>query len=373
MRHTIKVRFNVLLLLLVILVAVAVTGNRHVTQGTYPAILPLICRPGTSAYLAALEEAFRAAAEYIHIAIMSARYYDCVDRDQLWRQLVAAAGRGVEVKVLFDQSDWAPRIRERNKAAFVFLRSHGIEVRFDAAEITTHAKLVIIDGEIVILGSSNWNHSAFYHQEQANIIVICEVTAGAFAAYFTRLWEDELGEETIHLDLTALSEIGPAVIPLFDTHDTQIYGDVLLRLLNLARRSVYVVMHRIAHYPHFPDSLSNRILAALVDAAQRGLEVKVIIDDNAPFSTWAEHSKAAALYLLMRGVCVRFDDPALITYAKLVIIDSEDILLGSTNWNFHSLERNNEVNIAILQTPQVAALYEQFFWSLWRDGISLRD
>ncbi|HBR10448.1 TPA: hypothetical protein DD712_04285 [Candidatus Acetothermia bacterium] len=372
MRFTIKIRFNVFLLLLVIFVAVPAFDN-HAAEGTYPAILPLICRPETSTYRTALEEAFRAATEYIHIAIMSARYYNYVDRDQLWHQLVAAADRGVEVKVLFDQSDWAPRIRERNKAAFVFLHSHGIEVRFDSDEITTHAKLVIIDGEIVILGSSNWNYSAFYHQEQANIIVICKVVAGAFAAYFTRLWEDNLEEETIHFDLTTLPKTGPVVIPLFDTNDTQIYGDVLLQLLNLARRSVYVVMYRIAYYPYFPDSLSNRILAALVDATQRGLEVKVIIDDNAPFPTWSEHSKAAALYLLMRGVYVRFDDPALITHAKLVIIDSEDILLGSTNWNFHSLERNNEVNIAILQSPQIAALYEQFFWSLWRNGISLSD
>ncbi|MCI2426683.1 phospholipase D-like domain-containing protein [Candidatus Acetothermia bacterium] len=373
MRHTIKVTFSLFLLLLAILIAMPVTGNRLTIQGAYPVILPLICRPEISTYLTTVKEAFRAATEYIHIAIMSGHYYGCVDRDQLWHQLIAAAGRGVEVKVLFDQSDWAPQIREQNKAAFLFLLAHGIQARFDNAAITTQAKLVIIDGKIVILGSSDWTNRAFYYQEQANIIVNCKLVAGAFAAYFIRLWEDKLEEETIHLDLTLLPETGPAVIPLFDTNSTQMYSDVLLHLLNLARYSVFVVMHRIAYYPHFPDSLSNRILTALVDAAQRGLTVKIIIDDNAPSATWAEHSKATALYLLMRGVRVRFDDPALVTHANLVIIDREDILLGSTNWHFHSLKRNNEVNIAILQSPQVAALYEQFFWSLWRNGISLGD
>jgi len=373
MRYTIKVRWSIFFLVLAILVTIPVVGNRYVATGAYPIILPLICRPGRNTYHTALGEAFRAAKKSIHIAIMSAHYYDCVDRDQLWHQLVAAADRGVEVKVLFDQSEWDPRIKERNKAAFLFLHSYGIKVRFDREETTTDTKLVIIDDEIVILGSSYWAHRSFYYQEQTNILIICKEVASLFTTYFIHLWEDELGEKRIHFDLALLPETGPAVIPLVDTTGTQIYADVLLQLLNLARYSVYVVMYRIAHYPHSPDSLSNKILAAVVGAVQRGLEVKVIIEDNASSPTWAEHSKAIALYLLMRGVRVRFDDPALITHANLVIIDSENILLGSTNWTFHSLYRNNEVNIAILRGPQIAALYEQFFWSLWRNGMSLGD
>jgi phosphatidylserine/phosphatidylglycerophosphate/cardiolipin synthase-like enzyme len=127
-------------------------------------------------------------------------------------------------------------------------------------------------------------------------------------------------------------------------------------------------LYRVSIYPQYQDSLSNALVDAVAAAAGRGLDVRVLIDDCRLYADSADANLAAALVFRERGVPVRFDDPAETTHAKLVIIDGETVVLGSTNWNYYSLERNVETNVALIGIPEVAAPYEAFFESLWCAG-----
>jgi len=327
-------------------------------------VRPVIDRPGECRYCWVVKEAFARAQQSVDLLLSDAQLAD----NPLWEELLAAALRGVRVRVLLDSSDWAPSITEKNRPTIEFLQDNGIEARFDDPATTTHAKLVVVDRRVVILGSSNWNRYAFTEQEQANIELKDEQVGEVFSAYFDRLWSEKLFTGGIRLDAACIAARQPLIVPIPETVDTRNYATVLCELLHQAQRSVHVVMYRASYYPAYQESVSNEILQELISAVGRGLDVKVLLDDCAYYPDSARANLEAALYLHLHGVEVRFDDPAQTTHAKLVIIDEESVVLGSTNWNYYSLEKNNEVDLALIELPSVAAHFQSYFQSLWASG-----
>jgi len=93
--------------------------------------------------------------------------------DSLLQKLVDAKARGVAVKVVLDKDREGDvyNSREINKAAFEFLEGHGIDVTFDDEETLLHAKLLVIDDDISVVGSHNWTAGSFYNFEDISVVV----------------------------------------------------------------------------------------------------------------------------------------------------------------------------------------------------------
>lgn len=333
--------------------------------GTSPVVLtPLIDRPGRSAYCDGVAAAFEAAASSIDLLLSGAD----VTGVPLWDPLIDASERGVAVRVLLDASDWAPDITADNRRVVAYLTERGIDCRFDDPAVTTHAKMVIVDRAVVVLGSSNWNEYAFEEHEQANVMIESSQVGEAFAEYFDRLWEGRLPVDGVEIDFGGIGPDGPAIVPIPDGPGTALYASLLLDLLPRARRSIHVAMYRVSVYPNYPGSLANELVGALVSAAGRGLDVRVLIDDCRFYAESADANLASAITLYQRGVEVRFDAPEVTTHAKLVVIDGESVVLGSTNWNYYSLEENVEVDVGLLRIPEIAEAFEAYFEALWENG-----
>jgi len=334
----------------------------HVSAETV--VRPLVDRPGGCAYCEATLEAMATATATIDALLSSAK----VEANPLLEGLVAAHQRGVVVRVLLDASDWAPEITESNGRALSYLQEHGIEARFDDPAVTTHAKMLIVDRRVAVIGSTNWNDHAFYDHEQANVLIEDARIGHLLTEYFERLWEQRLAPGGLAIDLEEVFAGPSVIVPLPDTEDTSLYATLLLELLPRAQRSVHVAMYRMSVYPNYPDSVSNRIASELLAAAGRGVDVKVLLDDCRYYEESAKANLASAIYLYQHGIEVRFDRPEETTHAKLVVVDGASVVLGSTNWNYYSLEKNVEVSIAFLQIPAIAGVYEAYFQSLWREG-----
>ena len=350
------------MLAIVLLAAVPLTF-----AGSEAVLVPVVGGAGGNAYCRAAAQVFDAAETSIDLLLSNAELTD----NPLLEHLVAAHRRGVRIRVLLDASSWAPSITERNRPTVEYLQSVGIEARFDDPEVTVHAKLLVVDRRTVLVGSTNWNRYAFSEHEQANLLIECAPVGEAFADYFDRLWDERLPTEGIELDGQALAAVGsgePRIVPLCDAEGTATYAELLLHVLSRAERSVHVAIYRVSIYPGYQDSLSNAIIDAVVAASGRGLDVRVLIDDCRFYADSAEANLTSALALHQRGVSVRFDAPETTTHAKLVIVDGESVIVGSTNWNYYALERNVEANIAVLGAPSVACVFEAYFEELWAEG-----
>ncbi|MDJ1430675.1 phospholipase D-like domain-containing protein [Halostagnicola sp. A-GB9-2] len=108
-----------------------------------------------------------------------------------------------------------------------------------------------------------------------------------------------------------------------------------------------------------------------VDAARRGVEVRILLDsswyvedDNAELKASLERT-AADEELPLEVSLVEPGDRFEKIHAKGVIIDDETTLVGSLNWNDNSLENNREVVLAV-HGEEPAAYYRAVFDDDWQ-------
>jgi len=107
----------------------------------------------------------------------------------LVEELVAARRRGCEVKVILDLDRPTDPYGSRhiNRAAHRYLRSQGVDVRWDNQEWVTHAKVLVVDGRDILCGSHNWTAGSLCLYDDQSLLVRSEALATALTA---RWWGD---------------------------------------------------------------------------------------------------------------------------------------------------------------------------------------
>lgn len=129
------------------------------------------------------------AKERIDIAMFQFKFYENEKNKVrlLQEALIAAAARGVRVRVLLDQSNWNSGIKKDNDPTFDYLKANGIQVKFDSPKKTLHSKLLIID-DTVIVGSTNLGFHALERNSEVSVLIRNKETADYYRAYFEDLW-----------------------------------------------------------------------------------------------------------------------------------------------------------------------------------------
>jgi cardiolipin synthase len=110
--------------------------------------------------------------------------------------------------------------------------------------------------------------------------------------------------------------------------------------------------------PYFlPDRALRR---ALVDMARRGVAVSVIVPGRATDQKWVRlASRRMWKDLLAAGVRIFEYGPAM-THAKVLIVDDQWAVLGTTNIDNRSFEHNDEVNVAMRDPALAARLLQDY-------------
>ena len=97
--------------------------------------------------------------------------------------LARAAERGVNVRLIADRTTPSGR----NAGVDVIVRA-GASVWIDGGVRIAHAKAMVIDGKVTLVGSMNWSKGAALNSEDLNLVVSPEV-AETYAAH----WRQRLG------------------------------------------------------------------------------------------------------------------------------------------------------------------------------------
>lgn len=111
--------------------------------------------------------------------------------------LAQKAEGGCTVQVLVDQDGKDDPYKSRliNADAVAFLTAHGVDVKADATDRLMHSKFVVIDDEVVVIGSHNWTAGSFFHYADVSMVI-----SGSQACQFWRTRFDSLWSiaETFH-------------------------------------------------------------------------------------------------------------------------------------------------------------------------------
>ncbi|MFP3029369.1 MAG: phospholipase D family protein [Arsenophonus sp.] len=108
---------------------------------------------------------------------------------------------------------------------------------------------------------------------------------------------------------------------------------------------------------------SKPIALALVDAKQRGVNVRVVADKKSNSGKYT-----AVTYLGNHRIPVRLNDKYAIMHNKFMIVDGHSIETGSFNYTQSAAFRNAENVIYLRNRPDIAKKYTQEFNRLWTEA-----
>lgn len=142
------------------------------------------------------------------------------------------------------------------------------------------------------------------------------------------------------------------------------YFEELDSLLIQAKKSIYIIMYEMRYYPKYPNSPTNRLVKNLMKAANRGVEVEVILEQSKGFNEKNTNAnKEVGVMLAKAGIKVYLDSPYQTTHDKLIIVDGIYTVVGSTNWTYSGLKKNNESSV-LIESKEVTDVFTKYFMKI---------
>lgn len=305
--------------------------------------------------------------------------------------LCQAVSRGVKVTVLLEGGP-VGGISSEEQTIIATLRSAGIKVRVMAGSGEDHApyrydhaKYLIIDGKDLFLTTENFKEHSFPKAGFAgNRGWGVLVSSPDLCSYFSKVFYSDIsgpGITDAHGNSSEIPQYSaeayePVFTPLRFNSSTVIpvlapdTSDLTISLINESRSRLYIEEAYIRHWSH---GKKNPYLESTIDAARRGVDVKILLDsyyynieeenDNdeivAEITSLAkrEHIPIEARLLDLSGAGL------LKLHAKGLIAD-DSILISSINWNENSPSFNREAGL-IIKDHNVAGYFASVFQQDW--------
>lgn len=232
---------------------------------------------------------------------------------------------------------------------------------FVRIDIRNHRKIVVIDGKIAYTGSQNMVDPRFFKQDSGvgqwvDIMVriqgpVVEPIAGTFISdWFLETDSDKVSSRSLDEDIEHIRSIA-------DIRPQPFSGDIAVQLVpsgpdftpeaihNLLLTTIYAAQKNITlTTPYFvPD---ESLLTALQSAAQRGVDVRIIVPEINDSRLVHYASRARYESLASRGVTIQLFTGGLL-HSKTITVDDEFALFGSVNLDMRSFWLNFEATLFI--------------------------
>jgi cardiolipin synthase len=274
--------------------------------------------------------------------------------------LIAAARRGVRCRLLadamasracFHSTGLAPKLIAAGVEVIPALPVAPIRRHLARMDLRNHRKLAVIDGRIAYAGSHNVINPD-YGGRRGNpwIDLSARFTGpivGELASIFAEDWAFETNTEIEipYPDAAAAEssdgrtgDVLAQVVPTGPAEPNETYRRLLLAAIQSSRRELILTT------PYFvPDETT---LLSLMMAADRGVNVKLIMPQTADHFFAAAAGRAHYLTLLRGGVHIYLYRPALL-HAKTTTVDDAFALFGSANLDVRSFTLNFELSVLL--------------------------
>lgn len=239
-------------------------------------------------------------------------------------KLVAAKQRGVAVRLILDPDS------QGNDIVRPTLAAGGVPTR-DATALYafSHAKYMIIDGSTAVIMSNNFNVDAMSKERNYGLVDRDPDDVADAQAVFDMDWAAAGGEPVMTADLGCTRLI---VSP----------NNAKQRILELIGSATSTLEVEVMY-------LSETTVRNAIGAAkQRGVDVRVIIDDP---------QDASVPFFTGLGIPVR--QPSFMLHAKLIVADGV-AFVGSVNMSLTSMTKNRELGALVFEPAATAAITSQF-------------
>jgi len=323
--------------------------------------------------------------------------------------LLKAMRRGVKVALMLDLDN-----RTGETEVYDNLVKHGCEgvpapscaSQNEAAYFaSSHEKVIVIDGEWVLVQSGNYSENSIPQNETdggdaedfipGNRDMGVAVRSKALASFFAKVLRRDMDLELrgapeaaalrrkLRGDGLELFEAAPSSPPteLFPSKifkpskpirvqpilSPDNYMEEIPKWLRAAKKSVYIEQQ----YIRGSQEKIGECMQAIADArtAHPDLDVRIIVARPFPGKSFDKEAKAIRdlrQFGVKLGENIRILNPKNFVHChnKLIVVDDTTVLISSQNWSDAALVKNREAGL-LLHYPEMARHYSKIFQSDW--------
>ncbi len=319
-------------------------------------------------------------------ATIDACVYDLKDQSVV-EAFAQAQARGVEVTLLIEGQPVAG-LANASKTAIVKLVQAGCDVRLMTSNLTyrrydcLHAKYLVVDKARVTVMSENWAGGLISNRGWG-----VTVASDELAADVTSMFREDSSLE--RRDVREASEMvmdwyappGNVELPPLKGRTTDpVMADVSLIISPdtsyrgmidlIASATTRILVEQLYIDPAWVEK--NLIMNELIDAADRGVQVRVLMDEtfvstsdtrNNSMTVDALNSLARERGIDLEARLVSAYHDFGVMHNKGVIVDSK-VLVSSINWVDVSVFQNREVGL-VISSLAVSSFFADCFWQDW--------
>jgi cardiolipin synthase len=323
-----------------------------------------VLRDGVEAYPAMLA-AIRGARHSIHLETYM--FISDAVGELFGEALAEAAERGVHVKVLYDAlGSWTSR-----RGFFASLRARGVDIRpfkpFNSLSRglrhllrRDHRKILAVDGEVAFIGgvniSAHWAPEGLGGAWRDDVLRVEGPAVYELERRFVATWRMAFRDRfrswrEARRQRRRAARLDRGEVRLAVLSSRRSIHQAYLHAIARARRSVLVAA---AYF--IPD---RKLVAALREAAQRGVEVSLLLNARSDHPWLVHATRAFYEKLLTAGVHI-YEWKRCVLHTKTAVVDGVWGTIGSFNLERLSLLFNHEVN-AVFADPRLGRLLEESF------------
>jgi cardiolipin synthase len=291
--------------------------------------------------------------------------------------LAAAVKRGVRVYVLYDaigslstDSHFLDGLGRSGISLCAFNPLNPLDPRFSGINQRDHRKVVVVDGQLAFAGGVNFSHAYRIASKQQKRglskqkaidegwrdthLEIDGTGAGELERLFRETWTAaECGKpvEPAPLQPHRAGDTLVQVVGSTAADKTNVIYATMLSVITYAQKSIDITM---AYF--VPD---DQLEKTLIAAAQRGVQVRIIVPSYSDFSGVFYAGRAHYDELLKAGVKLYELENAFL-HSKSIVVDGVWSSIGSTNFDWRSFVHNNEISVCVIGQPFALEMARMF-------------
>jgi len=263
--------------------------------------------------------------------------------------LIKKADQGLDVVVIVDSFGWGRFSKKRRKSLeesaiklFIFNPffnnfSFSKIKKYWKIHFRNHRKLTLIDNKVAFVGGTNYSSRELKWRDlfveiTGPIVKDLEVSAREMQRIAVK---KPFEKRKIFKKLTKGFVKEDLIIRQVPYSKHRVLKKELIKIFNLAKREIIIVT------PYLVPDLPFR--KALKKAVKRGVEIKILIPNNADgyavnlmnhFGSYLSHQVGINVFLYSKMI-----------HSKFVIVDNEVCTFGSANLDYQTFNHNYELNI----------------------------
>ena len=278
--------------------------------------------------------------------------YGINNQPEIVNALIQAQKRGVKIRWVCDYDNGNINYYPDTEKLKLYLTDYNTDKDYEKnnRDAIMHNKFFIFDNKKVWTGSANITGTDLTgFNANYSVLINSSDIASFYLREFEQMYNNKFHKDKNSLDKTTVKiNDNTTILPLFSPED-----DILKYIIDeisQANQYIYIPIFFIT---------SKKLIQPLIDAHNRGVDIKIINDATNAHNNYSIHK-----ILRKNNIEVKTENYAGKMHMKALIIDDRISIIGSMNFTKSGNNYNDE-NVLLIENPEITKYLKTSFLYLW--------